>query len=70
MALGLQQGVRSAVHHHGGRCHGDDGHAVANAGLKAVVPLVVGHGEQTWVDKARKGERRIRGGVERRQTRW
>lgn len=60
MALGLQQGVGSAVHHHGGGCHSDDGHAVADAGLQAVVPLVVGHGEQPWVDKAGRGERRIR----------
>lgn len=60
MALRLQQGVRSAVHHHGRRCHGDDSHAVANTGLQAIVPLVVGHRQQTWVEKARKGERSIR----------
>lgn len=53
MALRLEQRVRSAVHHHGGRGHGDDGHAVAHAGLQAVVPLVVRHRQQTCVDGER-----------------
>lgn len=70
MALGLQQGVRPAVHHHGGGCHSDDGHAVPDACLEAVVPLVVGHGEQTCVGRARRGEARIRGGADRTKKRW
>lgn len=47
MALGLQQGVGSAVHHHGGGRHSDDRHAISNTRLEAVVPLVIGDGEQT-----------------------
>lgn len=74
MALRLEQGVRSAVHHHGRRRHGDDSHAVANTGLQAVVPLIIGHREKTWVGKARKGERSIRAGagmeLEREGDRW
>lgn len=54
MALGLEQRVGTSVHHHGGGRHGDDSHAVADAGLEAVVPLVVGHGQQPWV--GRNGE--------------
>lgn len=60
--------MRPAVHHHGGGRHGDDGHTVANAGLQAVVPLVVGHGEQPWGGGPEE-RGRIRGG-EIRLGRW
>lgn len=53
MALRLEQSVRSTVHHHGGRGHSDDGHTITDTGLQAVVPLVIGHREQTWVDRER-----------------
>lgn len=48
VALRLEQRVGPAVHHHGGRGHGDDGHAVAHAGLQAVVPLIIRDRQQTW----------------------
>lgn len=63
--------MRPAVHHHGGGRHGDDRHAVANAGLQVVVPLVVGHGEQTWGGVGRnktRRERRVTGGVEKKKN--
>lgn len=54
MALRLEQGVRSTVHHHGGGRHGDDCHTVTNAGFQTVVPLVVGDREQAWVEEAKR----------------
>lgn len=57
VALRLEQRVRPAVHHHGGRGHGDDGHAVAHAGLQAVVPLVVRDRQQTCEREGAVGRR-------------
>lgn len=67
MALRLEQGVRSTVHHHGGGRHGDDCHTVTNTGFQTVVPLVVGDREQAWVEEAK---RRISGYVIEEVKRW
>lgn len=55
VALWLEQRVRPAVHHHSGGGHGNDGHAIAHAGLQAVVPLVVRNRQQTWETRWRRG---------------
>lgn len=62
MALGLQQGVRSAVHHHGRSRHGDNRHTVTDASLQAVVPLVIGHRQQTCMDREDMNKYSERGG--------